>query len=159
MAEEQAKSERTDELASAIKAVKQNPKDRARWDRVEDLLESHQRPAEVSELFRLVIAKGHSAELISEIGQRGLRFYETWFGEDSKELRHWLERVLQAEPQAHWAFERLTVAYTVGERWNELLDAYDRAIAAADQTSRRMRLLEEAAQIAKDFATLPERAI
>src|SRR5262249_9464869 len=34
-----------------------------------------------------------------------------------------------------------------------------RAIGAADQTSRRMRLLEEAAQIAKDFAKLPERAI
>jgi tetratricopeptide (TPR) repeat protein len=159
MADDQASSQSTDELASAIALVKQNPKERQRWELVEDLLESAQRPADVSELFRSVLGKKLSSELLADVGQRGVRFYETWFGEDSKELREWLERVLHAEPKAEWAFERLTVAYTVAERWPELLDAYDGAIAAADQTSRRMRLLEEAAQVAKDFAGLPERAI
>ncbi len=159
MADDQAQSENTDELASAIALAKQHPKQSARWDRVEELLEDVQRPADVSELFRHVIGKRLSGELLTEIGQRGVRFYETWFGEDSQELRDWLERVLHAEPGAQWAFERLTVAYTVAERWADLLDAYDRAIAAADQTSRRMRLLEESAQVAKDFANLPERAI
>ena len=159
MAEEQASTESADELASAIALVKQNPREPSRWERVEELLESAQRPADVSELFLGVLGKRLSAEHLNDIGQRGMRFYEAWFGEESKELRHWLSRMLQADPKAEWAFERLTVALTATEQWTDLLEAFDRAISAADQTSRRMRLLEEAAQIAKDFAKLPERAI
>ncbi|MGD8862270.1 MAG: hypothetical protein PVI30_19820, partial [Myxococcales bacterium] len=118
----------SDELSSAIDAVRANPQDDALWDRVEDLLDAAQRPTDVSELFSEVLAGDLSADRASEIGQRGVRFFETWYGEDSAGLPRMLERVLEVDPSAEWAFERLTVAYTVGERWKELLDAYDRAI-------------------------------
>jgi tetratricopeptide (TPR) repeat protein len=159
MADDQAQPERRDELGTAIAAVKQNPKDRARWEHVEELLESTQRTDDVSALFRALIGGALPKDTLADVGQRGLRFYETWYGEDSAELGEWLQSVLAIDPHAQWAFERLTVAYTSKERWTDLLDAYDRAIGAADQTARRMRLLEEAAQIAKDFAGEPDRAI
>jgi hypothetical protein len=158
MPEDQASRDHSEELAAAIAAVTQNPKERARWDRVEELLESAQQPDAVSELFQNTLG-GLSPDLIADVGQRGVRFYETWFGHDSNALIAWLERVRAADPRAQWAFERLTVAYTAAERWNDLLDAYDRAIAAADPVARRMRLLEEAAQVAKDFASNADRAI
>ena len=160
MADDQAQAERPrDDLGTAIAAVQQNPTDRARWERIDELLEGSQRPDEVSALFRALIGKPLSDGALADIGQRGLRFYETWYGEDSKELGEFLERVLAIDAQAQWAFERLTVAYTSKERWGDLLDAYDSAIAAADQTARRMRLLDEGAQIAKDFAGDADRAI
>ena len=148
-----------DELASAIAAAKKKPQDFARWDRVEELLDSAQRPEAVSELFTSTLVKGSTPDMVSELGPRGVRFYETWFGEDSKELVRWLEQVSAIDPQSQWAFERLTVALTVAESWSDLLDAYDRALSATDDTSRRMRLLEEGAQVAKDFAGAPDRAI
>ena len=148
-----------DELASAIAAAKKKPSDFPRWDRVEELLDSVQRPDPVSELFTSVLVKGATPDMVSDLGPRGVRFYETWYGEGSAELIKWLEQVNTIDPQAPWAFERLTVALTVTERWSELLDAYDRALGATDDTSRRMRLLEEAAQVAKDFASAPDRAI
>lgn len=149
----------SDELGSAIEAVRADPADAALWDRVEDLLDAAQRPTDVSQLIHGVLAADVSPELATEVGQRGVRFYETWYGDDSSELPKMLERVLEVDPAADWAFERLTVAYTVSERWGELLDAYDRAIENVDQTSRRMQLLDEAAQAAKDFANEPDRAI
>jgi tetratricopeptide (TPR) repeat protein len=158
MPEDQASREPSQELAAAIAAVAQNPKERARWDRVEELLDSAQQPEAVSELFQNTLGS-LSPDLIADVGQRGVRFYETWFGGDSDALIVWLERVRAADPRAQWAFERLTVAYTAAERWNDLLDAYDRAIAGADPVSRRIRLLEEAAQVAKDFASNADRAI
>ncbi|MDD9936468.1 MAG: hypothetical protein OXT09_22845 [Myxococcales bacterium] len=149
----------SDELGSAIEAVRGDPADSALWDRVEDLLDAAQRPTDVSELIHGVLADDVDTDLATEIGQRGVRFYETWYGDDSSELPKMLERVLQLDPGADWAFERLTVAYTVSERWGELLDAYDKAIESVDQTARRMQLLDEAAQAAKDFANEPDRAI
>ncbi|HMI92657.1 MAG TPA: hypothetical protein VK509_14880, partial [Polyangiales bacterium] len=148
-----------DELASAIAAAKKKPSDFARWDRVEELLDSVQRPDPVSELFTSTLVKGATPDMISELGPRGVRFYETWYGEGSAELVRWLEQINAIDPQVPWAFERLTVALTVTERWSDLLDAYDRALGVTDDTGRRMRLLEEAAQVAKDFAATPDRAI
>lgn len=159
MAEDHAGGEQSQELAAAIAAVQQSPKERARWDRVEELLEVSQQPDVVSELFKGTLGELHAPELVAEVGQRGVRFYETWYGQDSAELIAWLERVRSADPRAQWAFERLTVALTAAERWGDLLDAYDRAIASADPAARRIRLLEEAAQIAKDFAADADRAI
>ena len=147
------------ELLIAIEAVRDAPDEAANWDRVEALVDEAQRPTDVSELFRSVLTPEMSAELVTDIGQRAVRFYESWYGEESQGLPETLERVLEIDPNAHWAFERLTVAYTVAEKWDALLSAYDKAIAAANDTTRRMQLLDEAAQAAKDFAGQPDRAI
>ena len=49
--------------------------------------------------------------------------------------------------------------YTVAERWDDVLALYDRAIDANKDKARRVRLLREAAQLAKDVANQPEKAI
>jgi tetratricopeptide (TPR) repeat protein len=154
-----APADASGELAAAIRAVENAPGDASRWERVEELTESEQQPDPVAAMFRRVLAGKLTPELASELGRRAVRFFETWYGEQSADLATSLERVLEIDPAAQWAFERLTVAYTVAERWKELLGAYDRAIARAEDTPRRARLLEEAAQAAKDFASDPDRAV
>jgi len=148
-----------EDMTIAIEAVKAAPEDDAKWDHVEEVLDAVQRPTDVSELFTSVLSEQIEPELASNVGQRAVRFYESWYGEDSAELPTMLERVLKIDPDAEWAFERLTVAYTGAEQWDKLLDAYDGAIEGVDQTSRRITLLDEAAQAAKDFAGDLDRAI
>lgn len=149
-----------DALSAAIDAAKREPAKAANWDLVEELVDNAQRPSDVRALFQNVLAKKDlNASTASQVGQRAVRFYEAWYGEDSVELPQLLARVLEIDPSAQWAFERMTVALTVAERWDDLLAAYDRAIERADQTARRMKLLDEAAQAAKDFAAAPDRAI
>jgi tetratricopeptide (TPR) repeat protein len=149
-----------DALSTAIDAAKREPAKAAHWELVEELVDSAQRPSDVRALFHDVLAKKDlGAALAVDVGQRAVRFYEAWYGEDSVELPQLLARVLDIDPGAQWAFERMTVALTVAERWDDLLAAYDRAIERADNTARRMKLLDEAAQAAKDFAAAPDRAI
>jgi tetratricopeptide (TPR) repeat protein len=149
-----------DALTTAIAAAKKHPDNAAHWELVEELVETAQRPNDVRDLFRVVLDKRDlPANVASQVGQRAVRFYESWFGDDASGLGDLLMRVLDRDQSADWAFERLTVAFTVVERWNDLLTAYDTAITRADQTTRRMKLLDEAAQLAKDFAAQPDRAI
>lgn len=156
MADQQADHQ---ELQAAIAAVKRAPASAASWDNVEALAEATQQQPDVLELFRAVLGGDLQPSLASEIGRRAVRYCESWDGEASQVLPETLERVLELDPRADWAFERLTVAYTVAERWKSLLDAYDSAIERTDQTGRRMQLLEEVAQVAKDFAGEPDRAV
>ena len=150
----------SDALSTAIDAVKREPDNDQHWELVEELVDTAQRPSDVRELFRSVLHKRDlGARAASQIGQRAVRFYEAWYGDDSKELAELLLKVVEIDGSAAWAFERLTVALTTAERWGDLLDVYDRAIARADHTAQRMKLLEEAAQVAKDFASQPDRAI
>ena len=62
-----APNESSQQLATAIEAVKDHPDDVAGWDRVEDLVDSVQRPTDVSELFKGVMQDELPAELASDI--------------------------------------------------------------------------------------------
>jgi tetratricopeptide (TPR) repeat protein len=158
--ERAARRAQSDALSTAIEAAKQHPDKPQHWELVEELVDTAQRPSDVRELFRSVLHKPDlGPSVATQVGQRAVRFYEAWYGDDPSELAELLMRVLERDQSADWAFERLTVALTVAERWNDLLTAYDTAIARADQTTRRMKLLDEAAQLAKDFAAQPDRAI
>ncbi|MBX3274186.1 MAG: tetratricopeptide repeat protein [Sandaracinaceae bacterium] len=147
------------ELAAALAAARAAPQDEGSWDLLDELAEQTQRPDEVGALYREVLARDLGAELAETLGQRAAGFHEEWFSEDSPYLVQVLQRVLELTPEADWALQRLTVVMTVGERWAELLALYDRALAAARDAARREQLLEEAAQLAKDFAGQPDRAI
>ena len=150
----------SDALSSAIEAARQNPANTESWDLVEELVDDVQRPSDVRELFRDVLnAGGLPSELVTEVGQRAVRFYEAWYNDDSTELAELLTRVLERDGRADWAFERLSVVLTSAGRFEELLAAYDKQIAHESDTLRRIKLLEEAAQLAKDFASQPDRAI
>src|SRR5690606_16498769 len=66
---------------------------------------------------------------------------------------------LAVQPDNEWAFQRLTAVLTLTERWTELLALYDATLVAPIGAPRRMQILEEAADIARDFASQPDRAV
>src|SRR5262249_36922144 len=93
------------------------------------------------------------------IGERAGGFCDTWFGDDPEILEKILVRVTKLAPASDSALQRLSVLYTVAERWADVLGLYDRAIDASTDKGRRARLLREAAQLAKDVANQPDKAI
>ena len=146
-------------FATAAAAVRADAADEGAWDQLEELAAASQRPDEVGALYREVLERKLAPDVAALVGQRAVQFHEEWFREDSPNLVAVLQRVLAIDPNAsEWAFQRLTVVFTVGERWDELLALYDREITAALDEHRRASLLEEAAQTAKDFAGAPDRA-
>ncbi len=154
-----ADSDAQEQLAAAIAAARSEPQNEDHWDLLEEIAEQTQRPDEVGALYREVLHQDLGAELAETLGQRAAGFHEEWFVEDSPHLGDVLQRMLELNPEADWALQRLTVLLTVGERWAELMAVYDRSLAAARDDARREQLLEEAAQLAKDFAGEPDRAI
>lgn len=151
--------ESPDEMQAAMEAVRAAPEDEGAWDRLEDAAASTQRPEDVAAVFEEVLRQDLSPTLADGLGQRAANFLEEWFGEESETLIRVLTRVLEIVPTSEWAFQRLTVAHTMAGRWDELLALYDHAIAASSSKARRQALLDEAANVAKDFAGAPDKAI
>lgn len=152
-------SELDPRLSDALRAARQNPRDEAAWEELEQIAGDLQKPDEVGELYREMLTSALPLEAIQKLGPRAVGFHEEWFGEESPTLTEVLEKVLTLDPGADWALQRATVLFTVRERWDELLRLYDRALENADSDSRRIQLLEEAAQLSKDFASQPDRAV
>lgn len=148
-----------DPIGPALGAALASPADDHVWDALEELAGSLQRPDEVSAAYRQVLEKELPRRVVTQIGQRAVRFHEEWFGDDLQGLVNVLERVLALDHTAEWAFKRLTVGLTVTGRWDDLLALYDRAIDSATDPSRKMALLDEAANVAKEFAGNLDRAI
>ncbi len=164
MAEEQvegtqAGSEAEEQFAAAIAAAEASPADDSAWDLLEELAEELQRPEEAGAAYRRALAGDLDGELAGRLGERAAGFHEEWFAEDSPHIVEVLSSVFEIDPRADWALQRLTVVLTEGERWGELLGLYDRALESAEDDDRREQLLDEAAQLAKDFAGEPDRAI
>ncbi len=153
-----AKKENRAELAEALKQAQANPEREGLWIRIEELAASAQRPDEVAALYRAVLRDG-GPELATLLGQRAVRFHEEWFGAQADELADILTRILEIDPGTGWALRRLSVLYTVKERWADLLAMYDRALAAIEDVGHRREVLEEAAHVARDFAGDTDRAI
>jgi tetratricopeptide (TPR) repeat protein len=163
-----AELERPEEAyAVALRAVRDLPAEQPLWDRAEqiarqvssaeplaDTYEDVLRPPVPQEITRRT--RLEKADAI-ELGQRAVAFYEEWY-EDSERVVRVLERLLEIEPEDTWAFDRLKLIFDSKERWDDLFSLYDRAAASADK-DRKFELLEEAAQIAKDFANHAQRAI
>src|ERR1700759_1915047 len=105
MAEPRARRN-SDALSTAIAAAKQHPESPSNWDLVEELVDTAQRPSDVRELFRDVLKQSElSPQVASDVGKRAIRFYESWYGDDNKELAELLARVVAQDKSADWAFE------------------------------------------------------
>ena len=153
-------SDQDPRVLELIAKLEASPADESAWDSLEDLAAQLQRPDEVAAAYRRALAPGLSPALIERVGQRALGFHEEWFGDSSPLLVEVFERLLALDPTLAWALSRLTVLFTMQERWTELLAYFDTAIAASSSDAyRKTALLEEAAQLAKDFANQPVRAI
>ncbi len=148
-----------DPFSSALDAARAAPEDADAWSNLEDLAAKLQRPDEVAALYLEVLRRGLPPAVATNLGQRAVKFQEEWFGEAHPGLVDVLSRVVAIAPTTEWAFERLTVALTMQEKWNDLLAAYDGALGAELPTPRRLQLLTEAAHLAKDLAAQPDRAI
>lgn len=147
------------ELQAAVRVVRQSPHDASAWQTAEDLAGTLDRPDDIVEAFRAVVAEPLKPDVAEMIGERAGGFCDEWFGDDPAILEGILKRVFELAPQSDTALQRLSVIYTVAERWNDLLALYDRALTAAGDKTRRIRLLREASQLAKDVANQPEKAI
>jgi tetratricopeptide (TPR) repeat protein len=144
-------------LSTAARAAREMPEIPPLWDRIEELARTLGRPDEVAALYEEVLARSLARDQALSIGERAVQFYEEWF-EDSGRVVRILERVLELDPTADWAFDRLKLLLDSSERWDDLFALYDRALDSATG-KKRANLLEDAAQTAKDFADRPDRAI
>ncbi len=148
------------DLEAAVAAAQNEPENMDLWDDLDGLAEDLDRPDEVAALYREVMRRNDLPEdVFLELGERGAAFHEEWYAEDPSGLIEILTRILEVEPRSASAFQRLTMVYTVTERWDDLLAVYDRAIETAQDPARRIRLLDEAAQVAKDVANRTDEAI
>jgi tetratricopeptide (TPR) repeat protein len=144
-------------LATAARAARDLPHVSALWDRAEELARVVSRPDDVAALYTDVLSRALPSELAVGIGERAVQFYEEWFDDPARVVTI-LERVLELDPTADWAFDRLKLVLDSAERWDDLFALYDRALESASG-KKRAALLEDAAQTAKDFADRPDRAI
>ncbi len=145
-------------LETALAAARELPTVNSLWDRAEELARELARPHEVAELYHAALAEPLPRDSALALGERAVAFHEEWF-EDSAGVVRILERVLEIDPGAAWAFDRLKLLFDAAERWDDLFVLFDRAIASAEDDERRTALLEDAAQVAKDFANNSDRAI
>lgn len=151
-------TEAPSDLAEAIRAAGAAPDRAELWDEAERLADVHQRPEDVAELYRSVLAQPLDEALALELCERAAGFLGDWF-EDSTGVVEVLSRALAIAPGTEWAFRKLTMLHTVERRWDELLALYDRVLAVTPDGPRRVELFTEAAQIAKDLAGRADRAI
>ncbi|MCP4599895.1 MAG: hypothetical protein GY847_05025 [Proteobacteria bacterium] len=139
-------------FSAAIRAAKSSPGNEENWDTLEDLADSLQRPEEVATLYREVLSPKLPKKLRSQLFERAINYHEEWFGDNPQAMNSVLSRIIEIEPEATWAFERLTVVLTAAEQWDDLLAVYDRTLASAKDQAHLKQLLDDAAHVAKDFA-------
>ncbi|HVU02621.1 MAG TPA: tetratricopeptide repeat protein [Polyangiaceae bacterium] len=138
--------------------VRENPADEEAWDELDEIARNTQKPDSVSQLYRETLSRTLSVDSADRIARRAVAFHDEWF-EDPALVIQILKRTLDIDPRSEWAFERLSLLFTMAERWDDLLAAYDVALAACTDKEKKKALLDEAARIAKDFAGSTDRAI
>ncbi|MBA2544579.1 MAG: hypothetical protein H0V17_33360, partial [Deltaproteobacteria bacterium] len=147
------------QFKEAAAAVRHSPHAVSAWEEVEGLAADLDKPDEIVTLYTETLGGNVEPQVAEMIGERAGGFCDEWFGDDPLILEKILQRVIKLAPASDSALQRLSVIYTVGERWGDALGLYDRAVDATKDKSRRVRLLREAAQLAKDVANQPDKAI
>jgi tetratricopeptide (TPR) repeat protein len=143
----------------AASAVKHSPHAVSAWEEVEAIAAELDRPDDVVALYNDALGTNVEPQVAEMIGERAGGFCDEWFGDEPKVLEQILVRVTALAPASDSALQRLSVIYTVAERWSDALSLYDRAIGATKEKGRQVRLLREAAQLAKDVANHSDKAI
>jgi tetratricopeptide (TPR) repeat protein len=147
------------QFEEALRAAGIDSSDESPWERLEDAAVSQKQAGRLLELYQARLTPELGPELVEVLSHRVVRFAADCFGESAPEILAVLRRVLDVAPEAGWAFQQLVAALSTSERWAELLDAYDAQLGAAKSPLVRKDLLRDAANIAKDLARDPGRAI
>ncbi|HFE45505.1 MAG TPA: hypothetical protein ENJ18_08425, partial [Nannocystis exedens] len=145
-------------LAAALRAAESTPDSDDAWDHLESLAEGQQEPDEVAALYRDILRRSLPAGLRAHLAERAVRFHEEWYGDQQQAITDLLLQILERDPGARWALDRLTVTLTASEAWDELLDVYDRVLINTASDEIRREILAEAAHVAKEFADKPDLA-
>ncbi len=129
------------------------------WRAAEDFAREVERPDPVIDAYRRVLLEQvDDAETAEAIGQRMVDFHGEWFV-DASLLVDALGRVLELQPSARWAFDRVKLELSASGEWDEFFRIFDRAIEMTQDAALEAELLDEASVAAKDLAGLPDRAI
>src|SRR5882757_9357292 len=147
------------QFQEAAAAVKHSPHAVSAWEQVEALAADLDKPDDIVVLYTETLGGNVEPEVAEMIGERAGSFCDEWFGDEPAVLENILIRVIKLAPASDTALQRLSVIFTVAERWSDALGLYDRAVDVTKDKTRRIRLLREAAQLAKDVANHPDKAI
>ena len=128
------------------------------WDDLEALAAETQKPDDVAAAYRKVLAPGLGPDLVGSLGQRALRYLEEWYAGETAVIVEFLDGILQLDPGADWALERLTILRSVNQQWDALLSSYDRVLDGLADGPRRRRLLQDAASVARDSGNITRAA-
>ena len=148
----------SDKLKAALKKVEANPGDTQAWDDIEAAAAETQKPDDAAAAYRKALAPGLAPDVLTDLGQRALRFLEEWYAGETAVIVELLEAILKVDPAADWALERLTILRSVNQQWDELLAAYDRVLEGLADGTRRRRLLRDAASVARDSGGMARAA-
>lgn len=128
------------------------------WSLLEQLGPQIESAEQVVTAYGGAIAYFEQPDVLEALGQRMVAFAEQW-APDASAFSVALLRVLEVTPKARWALDRVTFVLSQQGRFGELLDWFDRAIAAEESAQARHALLDEAIVTARDLAKDNERAI
>ena len=145
------------DLSVALDRARADFADLEAWELLDDSCRDYDRPDEAAALYTEALASKLSAEALEDVGRCAADFCEEWY-EETAPVLEMLGTVLLADSEQTWAFDRLTILLTVSADWEALLAAYDTALASTQNIERKQSLLEEAAKVARDFASKAERA-
>jgi tetratricopeptide (TPR) repeat protein len=148
----------SEKLKAALKKAEKQPAEMRAWDDAEALAAESQKPDDVAAAYRRVLAPNLGSDLIGSLGQRALRFLEEWYAGETAVIVEFLESILRIDAGADWALERLTILRSVNQQWDELLASYDRVLDGLADGSRRRRLLQDAASVARDSGNIARAA-
>lgn len=146
-------------FTAALCAAENSPRSEEAWEHLEEIADKLQRPDKIAELYLKVLDRKLPKDVIARISRRAANFYKEWFNDNPEAIFNLFSRIIEIDPDAEWAFERLTVLLTEAEKWDKLLSVYDAFLGSTQDEGRRRRLLDDAALIAKDFANQPDRAV
>ena len=148
------------QFKEAAAAVKHSPHAVSAWEEVEALAADLDKPDEIVALYNETLGGEIEPQVAEMIGERAGSFCDEWFGDDPTVLEKILIRVTALAPTSDTALQRLSVHL----HRRRALDRRARRSTTARSSAtkdkpRRIRLLREAAQLAKDVANQPDKAI
>lgn len=146
------------DLERTIDEAMHSPEREELWDRAEQLARQADRMDAVGAAYQKLAASELETSVALALLDRAVQFFDEWMN-DLDGVATLLHRVLDYDPTARWAFDRISLKLTVEARWDELLALYDRVLTNTSDLPTRLALLDEAAAVAKDCAGNPERAI
>jgi tetratricopeptide (TPR) repeat protein len=151
-----ASGDRDKAFETVLSAAAELPAVPALWDKAEALARELSTPQPLVQLYEIVLGGSLARDVTLEVGERAVAFAEEW-SDDPNSAVPLLQRIIEVDPSCSWAFDRLKLLFDAAERWDDLFTLYDRVIAAAEG-AEKVALLEDVAQIAKDFAGISSRA-